>query len=1455
MAVPQAGPGGVGDRKVFLSHSSHDATAVDVLRAALDGRGIACFLDALELRAGDALATTLKERVQEARAFLVVLSPSAVSSPWVRQEIEWALAAEDLASETRGHFRFLPVFTGGIKHGFLDWLGRAEVLGIDANGRSLAEVASEIAQALGVLPVDARPRQTTAPLAPIAELTLDFQDLSYKVRGTKERVYGRARVEYEPPSGSRGAAVTHDFESPLGPLELGELRWYVETWPGWSFGKERLRRATEVEEALPEWGRALFDACLAGAKGPVQDFERATGERLIVVQVPAPADVEDTTIDEAERARRVAANSAAARLLALPWELLRGPRGFLFEGKHPIRVVRRIPRTSARGALELDRRILRVLLLVARTSDAGWIDPRVSLTPLVAGLAPLGDRVELVVPADGSFKALGDALAEAERQGRPFHVVHFDGHGVYDRDKGLGKLVFEAEADCAAGKIERESRPVDATVIGDLLREHRIPLFVLEACQSAQADAQVTSSVAAELVAAGVGSVVAMSHSVLVETARRFVAAFYPALARGERIGTAMVQAQAELALDPNRSPPGLPRWEMRDWFVPVLFQEPSGDVRLLPEGGLPQPADVELVQRTARGKTPNAPAHGFVGRDRELLALSRLLHRHRVVLLRGTGGLGKTALAAECARWLLDVQRVRRLAWTSVEKYGSAEAVLQDLGGQVVAGFTVSRFDSLEGAQQEVERALRDRPALLVIDNLESVAVDPDPDLVPMLAALAAVGETRVLVTGREGAPEELGAVELGLGALGKREGRTLVEQVLRRQAQVPKEERGEPADAQWIDELVEAVAGHPRSLVLLAPMVAGLGARVTRENLAPLMAELERRKPGDRENSLLASVRLSLARLEPKRREQVRALAVFHGGAHVAVLAQVLEVEPDEALELCRKLVDLGLARAEGPYLLLDPALGPAVEGEFGEEELARMEARWLEASWTWVGFSYEQRSRDASIAVAAVRHALGELLAVVAATERAADTEAVPIEQASQMVSLVEQLLQFSGNAWALRSVAEARERLGTRLVGWSAAAFAASDAAINRQVEVGDLAGALAAARAVHRQARTAGPGAYVGAAYHIAVSSFTLAQVLDATGRADEALAAAIEAEAGFRALAAAGSPSAASMAAKSLGQQGSALSDLGRLDEAATAYERAIEQAETLGDRRGAAVGRGQLGTVRMFQQRYPEAIAAHAEARSAFEDLGEPISVAVAWHQIGIVYRRAAQLDAAERALLRSLEIKTRIGHVLGQAATLGELGNLYLAAGRFEESADRFRRVVDLYVAAGDQVKEGMARSNLASTLRALSRLPEARAEVLRAIELKRPFGHAAELWIGWGVLCKIEQALGNADAATEARRQAIDTYAAYRRVGGYPRQWTGQFVTKVAAALAGGASPQTLVSQLAPPPGAAPGIVAFLNHLRAIVSGARDPASLADPALEYDDVVELTLLLESLSPPSRP
>ena len=147
------------------------------------------------------------------------------------------------------------------------------------------------------------------------------------------------------------------------------------------------------------------------------------------------------------------------------------------------------------------------------------------------------------------------------------------------------------------------------------------------------------------------------------------------------------------------------------------------------------------------------------------------------------------------------------------------------------------------------------------------------------------------------------------------------------------------------------------------------------------------------------------------------------------------------------------------------------------------------------------------------------------------------------------------------------------------------------------------------------------------------------------------------------------------------------------------------------------------------------------------------------------------------------------------------------------------------------------------------------ELRAGDELAIELKREFGHAAEPWRTWSTLSGVERDLGNTEAAVIARQRAIDTYVAYRRDGGYPQQATRQLVTQLTAALAGGTSPQQIVSQLTTPPGAASNVAAFFTCLRAILSGGRDPALLADPALHYSDVVELTLLLETLSSPSRP
>ena len=219
---------------------------------------------------------------------------------------------------------------------------------------------------------------------------------------------------------------------------------------------------------------------------------------------------------------------------------------------------------------------IRILLVTARPEDdaCGYIDHRASALPLVEAMeVSARPRQASTCSARPRCRPCARNSTAPATSSEPYHVVHFDGHGVYDRTVGLGGLCFEHPEDI--GKLDKRRHvTVFTNELGPLLRDHRIPLVFLEACQTAQAE-KASESVASELLKVGVASVVAMSHSVLVETARRFVEAFYDALAAGKRVGDAMLAGQRQLKDDTFRGRIfGAGELRLEDWFVPVLFQE-----------------------------------------------------------------------------------------------------------------------------------------------------------------------------------------------------------------------------------------------------------------------------------------------------------------------------------------------------------------------------------------------------------------------------------------------------------------------------------------------------------------------------------------------------------------------------------------------------------------------------------------------------------------------------------------------------------------------------------------------------------------------------------------------------------------------------------------------------------------------------------------------------------------
>jgi tetratricopeptide (TPR) repeat protein len=400
-------------------------------------------------------------------------------------------------------------------------------------------------------------------------------------------------------------------------------------------------------------------------------------------------------------------------------------------------------------------------------------------------------------------------------------------------------------------------------------------------------------------------------------------------------------------------------------------------------------------------------------------------------------------------------------------------------------------------------------------------------------------------------------------------------------------------------------------------------------------------------------------------------------------------------------------------------------------------------------------------------------------------------------------------------------------------------------------------ALDGAQALLQRTRAAGEQAYPGTDYDLGGACFLLARVLRTAGGSEQALPLLDEARQRFEAIAQAQpSSDAERMTALCFEERGKCLSDLGRLDEAAAAYEEAIRRAEQLADDRQVAVGKGQLGTVRLYQHRYPEALAAYAEARERFTALDEPGMVAVSWHQTGMVYQAAGQPEEAEDAYRESLKISARNEDVAGQASTLGQLGYLYAdVLDRPKEAADLLLQVADKYVEIGDTAKEGIVRNNLAITLRKLRRLDEARQEIGRAIDCKAQFGHASEPWKSWAILADIETDASNPAAAEVAKRKAIDCYHAYRRDGGENHSDSGRLTFAVTQILGAGnpAEAAILLQKLAADPDFALHR-SFFQALQAIVAGSRDRALAAAPELDYTMAAEILLLIETLEQQDR-
>ncbi|PWQ92936.1 TIR domain-containing protein [Leucothrix pacifica] len=1429
---------------VFISHTSADDDFVKELRIKLELHGISVWVDSQQLRGGSKLEADIEQAIKDSGHVIAVLSPRTINSPWVRKEIQFA--------EANGH-KVIPLLLPGIEVTALGmWFDEepvAEKIELDVG--KLDEKLPHILAALGLrAPDHDLPSEQQVANKPVAELLLELSEptLSRDEHGA-EQLSARAELSYLPADMAVEREVKSRpfrFTAPIGQIEQDELHWYLEEYYRWPVGLFR-ERAERTEGQLAQWGAALFAGSLGNTvcQAPLNAWKQVRDgvERRFSVQVEA------TTLAEGKDAQ-ANANEAASRLQSLPWELLYD-EAYLSEGANPVGIRRRLPNFKQQLPRVTELPIC-ILLVSPRPEEQGvsYIDHRVSALPLVQAVESLGDLVQLTVLSPPTLGALEQALHRARDAGQAYDVLHFDGHGIYDREHGLGALCFENPQDSKALEGRRNDL-VHADTLAKLLKDFRVPLVFLEVCQTAQAEADPNASVAASLLEEGVTSVVAMTHSVLVETARRFVTEFYQALAQGQRVGAAMLAGQRVLMRDTQRGQiAGAGELHLQDWFVPILYKE-QHDPQLFERIPSATAQQMQAQQQQSRLGWLGKHEYDFVGRSRELLQLERLLEHQSYAVIRGQGGAGKTTVAVELAQWLVRSRRFDRCAFVSVEEYTHAGAVVEVLLKQLLNpqhNLAAEYSSDIEQALQAIRRVLENERVLIVVDNVESLlAAALEENLAGIFGVLEGLAGAKLLFTTRESLPKPFNHKkrEILLGALAPQDAKALVMQVMNHQGlNLRHDDQGNTP--QEVEALVQSVGCHARALVLLARELALHGVTATTGTIRGIMQRLEAEHPGQRENSLFASVELSLQRLSSEVREQIAGLAVFQDGGKLEALAYVLDVDTDHARTIGMDLIQVGLAQTVGEYgyVRFDPALAAYLDLGLTDEQRAAYLARWRDVMGQLVGFLYQQIFKDTKLSFSLTQQELPNLMAYLQSLMTDLQAGQVTAEAVTDQLGRVEQLLANLNQPQALAQMVVWRGQAAQGLGEWSRQRFEHERMSIERLLQQGDVQAAFQAAQAVLEQCQQGGEQAYAGADYDLAMANVLLVRVLKTGGAAAQALPYLQEAQQRFEVLGEDG----ARMATVALADQGDCLLALGQLDAAVAVYEEAIVRSEKLEDTLQVAVGKASLATTRLLQNNTSEALEGYKEAMTIYQQLNDSGAVATAWHQMGMTHKAVGDFTQAEQAYRQSLSINSQQRNKAGEAKSLNELGILYDDWQRPEQAVSFYRQAVAIHVALGDLCSEGMARSNIAGTLITLQRYDEARPELLRAIECKQPYGHAAEPWKTWYILHNLEQASGNPQAAREAREQAVATYLAYRRDGGENHSGAGRFVLAVGQAIQQGDTSeveQVIADALDNPEEDKN----FLHKLQAIIAGERDLALAADEDLKYDLAVELQMLLEGL------
>jgi len=815
-----------------------------------------------------------------------------------------------------------------------------------------------------------------------------------------------------------------------------------------------------------------------------------------------------------------------------------------------------------------------------------------------------------------------------------------------------------------------------------------------------------------------------MSYSVMVRATELLFGGFYREIAGGESVGVALDKAR--LALLQERKRRDLQRGQERvvievsDWFLPTLYQ--AGE-------------DTPLVsEMTAESPQPHPhnlsalPDAGFWGRRKELWQIENWFGDGvRRVVVSGFSGQGKTFLAQELGRWLLQKSKFDAVVLVDYSGYQGLDAVQ----------WAVTTLGSVVG-QSLVDVAaanvvLQNQRILLILDNLEVYVAEKNDILQELLTVAqrwSLLGGTKVLVTTR---PVDLGHEAYQVGG---EDFRSVLLEGLGTEDALHYFERllvlvDNPVRLQT-DELLRwfaKVQFQPLSIGLLARSLETEDLENLEGRLNQLMLELP-------DNPVAVTLQLVIEQLDEESRRLLPRLGVFQGGALESFLRIITRLSEEQWQTLRAALETTGLIQAElmegvtVPYIHFHPILTPALKTLLATEKLAKLHQ---ESYYQLSGYLYNEDNKNPLQARAIVLRELPNLLYAV---------KGALATKTDNAVSFVNYINKFLGNFGFSRDRADLTQQ-AEQIGGYLALGNKGQHLFSQGQYQ---------AAEQVFNEALTS-----LGEqpSFEHCATLIYLGRCFEKQGQAEQAIA-------HYRqGLAVAEQLEQSKNVKRHQGALHTGLADVLTVkrdfEKARKAFEAALSILKEIDDQRSVAIINGQLGTLALLQNNFQEAAERYRKALAIFQRLNELESEAALHHQLGMVYEEEQQWNAAEQAYRESARIKESQGNLAGAANTWNGLAVVSEKLGNFEAAEAWFRRVIEVAKSVGDLVQVASSLNNLADLLQTNypDRLPEARQLAEEALAIRKTQDPAvSDIWQTYSVLAEIAEQEGDGGKAEEYR-----------------------------------------------------------------------------------------------------